>query len=167
MSYTTTGKCYHSHQPLYVGGDKYISGGSCVDPKKGFDIYVSLDFYAKALPQRFPWNKGEVIVFNITDMKPPTTVRDFKQMIKYLSEQLDQGKSVHVGCLGGHGRTGIILAALIAYRKWDTNPIQYVRNNYCHKAVESHEQIQYLHKHFGCPIVKPSKLPRPNLKIIN
>ena len=66
-------------------------------------------------------------------------------------------KRVHVGCIGGHGRTGLVLSALVAQMTGMPDPISYVRKHYCTKAVESTEQVTFLTKHFGAAKVEPSK----------
>jgi hypothetical protein len=48
----------------------------------------------------------------------------------------------------GHGRTGTFLAALVA-TMGENDAINYVRTNYCQKAVESRVQVDFLAKHFG------------------
>lgn len=53
------------------------------------------------------------------------------------------GKRVLVFCMGGHGRTGTVLAALKAMLEPDTeDPIADVREAYCQKAVETDLQAE-------------------------
>jgi hypothetical protein len=49
----------------------------------------------------------------------------------------------------------MLLAALVAHRKLDQDPIAYVRKHYCEKAVESQQQVDYLVKEWGCVAAKP------------
>ena len=55
-------------------------------------------------------------------------------------------KDVCVHCMGGHGRTGTALAALmIVLKKWSTKQaVTFLRTNYCEQAVESERQVDYL-----------------------
>jgi hypothetical protein len=70
---------------------------------------------------------------------------------------LHDGKSIHVGCIGGHGRTGTVLTAIMAELTEKTDAIQWVRAHYCKKAVESEEQVDFLVKHYGVTTAKPTK----------
>ncbi len=64
------------------------------------------------------------------------------------------GHTVYVGCFGGWGRTGLFLSALtkvqVEYRKAkhragrDVDPVGYVRSHYSDRAVETHEQEEFL-----------------------
>lgn len=159
-----TQKCYHSHKPLPVGEDKVIYGGNCGTPAvEDADIYVGLDrgSFTPSL-KALPWNEGESFLYPITDGTPPKDPAEFMKLIVWLSNQLDAGKKIHVGCIGGHGRTGLVLAALAACRAKagklvipDDDPIMYVRLNYCEKVVETQTQVDFLVEHWGCKPVKP------------
>ncbi len=51
------------------------------------------------------------------------------------------GQRVELGCLGGHGRTGTALAALVVLVGHPpADAVRWVRANYCPKAVETDEQ---------------------------
>jgi hypothetical protein len=78
-------------------------------------------------------------------------------MITWLCTQLHAGLKVHVGCIGGHGRTGTVFTAIIAEMTGEKDAIQYVRKYYCKRAVESREQIQFLMKHYGVNDASPTK----------
>lgn len=58
-------------------------------------------------------------------------------------------KEVEICCVGGHGRTGTALAAiLILTHKWDKNPSveaeEWIKTNYCKRAIETKAQQEYL-----------------------
>ena len=147
-------RCYESHPPLPIGSGNTtyrIYGGSCSSPVvHDADVYVGLDdFSMRVSTMRYPWSKGVEFCFPIQDQKVPTSVEDFKHLISWLSEQLIANKKVHVGCVGGHGRTGLVFAALVTYMTDDLDSINYVRNNYCKKAVESQIQVDFLRDYFG------------------
>jgi protein-tyrosine phosphatase len=97
-------------------------------------------------------------LFLIPDGKAPETaddIRGFKDLVAWVSQQLDAGRKVHAGCIAGHGRTGTFLAALVATRKVSDDPIAYVRKHYCPCAVETTVQVKFLVKHFGCKPATP------------
>jgi hypothetical protein len=143
--------CYHSHPPLKLPGTELvIYGGSCSSPVvKDADIYIRFD--AGMLPSNnetkfLPDRKD--IFYRISDMRPPTNPKTFAQLVDWTGQQLADGKKVHCGCIGGHGRTGTFLAALVS-RFGESDAIAYVRKNYCKKVVESSDQVKFLGAHFG------------------
>ena len=125
------------------------------------DIYVALQS-GSMVKTPYPWEEGSPIIqvqFSIPDMGVPRSVPDFKAMIDWLCNQLQEDKKIHVGCIGGHGRTGMVLAAIIAKATGEKDAIQFVRKNYCPKAVESDEQVLFLMKHFGVTTSPGAKQP--------
>ncbi|MDQ3106193.1 MAG: hypothetical protein M3Q68_00115 [Actinomycetota bacterium] len=71
---------------------------------------------------------------------------DLNALRRVLTDFLDgarNGASVEVGCLGGHGRTGTALACLAVLTGTPANDaVNWVRTNYCYKAVETDAQEQ-------------------------
>lgn len=158
-------RCYSTHPPYEVAPGLVIYGGSCVTPAvTDADVYVGLDWgmQFQAKPP-YPWSAvkndtGPVeFMFRISDMKAPADEVEFRNMVVWLGQQLQAGKKVHVGCIGGHGRTGTLFAALRAHLMQDPDPITHVRQNYCEKAVESLEQIEFLAKYYGAKPVMALK----------
>lgn len=56
------------------------------------------------------------------------------------------GEVVEIGCLGGHGRTGTMLAAVIGLAEGLDAPaaLREVRSRYCPHAVETSAQVELL-----------------------
>ena len=52
--------------------------------------------------------------------------------------------NIGVCCAGGHGRTGVILAVLMFLLTNVKDIIEYIRKNYCEKAIETYSQMLYL-----------------------
>ncbi len=163
---TTGGECYKSHPGLKVttpdGQEVTLYGGRASSPiVKDADIYVSLASYSSPdFATRYPWEEGPrpiIFTFEITDMCAPNNKGDFRKMVAWLKTQALAGKKIHVGCLGGHGRTGMLLAALVKEIGGIEDAITYVRENYCKKAVESTEQVKFLAKEYGIKEVAGSK----------
>ena len=152
-------KCSDSHPSLKIG--KYtLVGGACSYPIGGpYDIEIALDHGGNGGGPVWPWENRTYVYFPISDMQVPKNIQGFKDMIEWTAKQIKVGKKVHVGCIGGHGRTGMFLAALYAHMmpKDAGNAIQYVRKNYCEKAVETAEQVKFLVKEFGVGKVKGYK----------
>lgn len=157
--------CWESHPKLPITvGDKtyYVTGGSCTcgGPfKEGdYDVVVGLDWGFKPSEMMYPWKKGEAFLYEIKDMSVPTDKKSFHELIGYLEKSVLAGKSVFVGCIGGHGRTGLVLSALVCKMTGEKKAIEYVRKNYCEKAVETTSQIEFLNKEFGVEKAKGSKV---------
>ncbi len=157
----TTTRCHHTHPPLpIVVGDKTykVYGGSCTNPVvKDMDVFVGLTDMMARTYRQFPWHKGVEFMYPIQDMGVPSHLKEFQNMIAYLKEQVLAGKKVFIGCIGGHGRTGLVLAALVKSIANETDAVTYVRDHYCHRAVESSKQIRWLHDNFGIKTVTGSK----------
>lgn len=150
-------RCYMSHPPLKIG-EHVIYGGSCIDPVvQDADVYVGFDLGMAKSPMSYPWEKGESFLFHIQDMGVPKDPDQFKKLIEWLAVQLAAKKKVHLGCIGGHGRTGMVLSALVAHMTGEKDAIQYVRKHYCEKAVESAVQVKFLMDHFGVSHAKGHK----------
>jgi hypothetical protein len=99
----------------------------------------------------------EEVYCAIPDMGIPKNIPRFKKMVTWLCNQLQEGKKVHIGCIGGHGRTGLLLAAIVSQLSGEKDAIAYVRKNYCGRAVESSEQVKFLGEHYGITPVKGTK----------
>lgn len=154
-------RCWEeNHKPLEIGGGTVL-GAACGHPAKGFDIYIGFDHGMKFTKNAFPWqhtDSGPVeFLFAITDMCAPKDVKNFKAMIDWLQVELAKGKKVHMGCIGGHGRTGLVLAALIAQVNGEKDAIQWVRKHHCKKGVESTSQVKFLMKYYGTSKAEPTK----------
>ena len=142
-------RCHKSHPALKLPGTELvIHGGSCCNPVvTDADVYIGFDSGMQRTSARFPWNSGTEVYFKINDMSPPDDAVEFAKLVSWTKTQLEAGKKVHAGCIGGHGRTGTFLAALVsAFGEKDA--IAYVRKHYCEKAVESSGQVKFLGKHF-------------------
>jgi hypothetical protein len=151
-------RCYHNHPAMPLPGvDKVVYGGSCSFPAvTDADVYIALDAGFAPTAKGLPWRATREVYFPITDMSAPKDVGEFKTLVEWTKGEIDAGKKVHIGCIGGHGRTGTLLAALAAaYGEKDA--IAYVRKHYCHKAVESQAQINFLAEHFGVHKVSANK----------
>ena len=71
------------------------------------------------------------------------------RLVDEVLEARAAGHKVGVFCLGGHGRTGYVAAAVLGKLLPGEDPIAYLRRVYCQKAVESREQIEALVRFLG------------------
>jgi hypothetical protein len=119
-------------------------------------VYIGFDTSMARTQRSWPWKKGIEFLFKITDMQAPDNAEEFKKLIAWTKKQVDAGLKVHAGCIGGHGRTGTFLAALVS-EYGEKDAIAYVRQHYCQKAVESSVQVDFLKKHFDITPAKGAK----------
>lgn len=153
-------RCYESHPVIKLGKGKLYGGSASHPAVKDADVYVSLQHGSTSNKVSDPWDTEKSVVevqYSINDMTAPSNVPRFKKMVTWICNQLHDGKTVHVGCMGGHGRTGVVLSAIVAEMKEKKDAIQWVRKHYCKKAVESDSQIKFLMKHYDVSEVEPSK----------
>ena len=143
--------CYVTHKPLLLGNTGLqIHGGSCSSPVvKDADVYIGFDSGMRFTARHWPWTVGTEILFRISDGRAPDDTAAFRQLVDWTADQLHAGKKVHCGCIGGHGRTGTFLAALLSVVAGEVDAITYVREHYCKKAVETAEQVKFLQQHYG------------------
>lgn len=157
-------RCHEDHKEIEIGGGVLL-GASCNSPRPGFDIYVGFDWGMHLPAPPCPWNPGDEgedphaihAKFQITDGSVPKDVDETKRMVAWLVEQLAEGKRVHIGCIGGHGRTGLIMALIVNAVLGEKDATTWVRKHHCQKAVETQTQVDWLKKHFGIKPVAPSK----------
>ena len=152
-------RCYEHHPVLKLGKGK-LYGGAARSPKvKDADVYVVLQSGDMNGWQSDPWEKQTVteVYYGIRDMEAPADVSRFKKLVTWVCTQLQNGKTVHIGCIGGHGRTGTVISAIVAEMLEEKDAIQYVRKHYCKKAVESKAQVAFLMKHYGVSTAEGTK----------
>lgn len=93
-------------------------------------------------------------------MSVPDDAIDFDKCLDYTLDLLTNNKKVHVGCISGHGRTGLFLSALVHKTigqeliEKNISAIEYVRDNYCAKSVETLSQVLYLNANYDIIIPK-------------
>ena len=57
------------------------------------------------------------------------------------------GNMVEVACIGGHGRTGTVLACMaVLAGVAPTDAVPWVRNNYCQRAVQEPSQAYWMER---------------------
>lgn len=150
--YPVEKSCYQDHKPLTIPGKSgivyTITGGNCGVIPKGSDGVIGLDRSMMVLRREmYPWNGSLDIMFHIQNRGVPDP-GDFQQLIAWVVEKMHVGMKFHVGCIGGHGRTGLVLAALVATLSDEKDPLQFVRKLYCKKAVETLGQESFLKTYF-------------------
>lgn len=150
-------RCHESHPVMKIGGGTLFAG-SCINPRPDYDAYVGLDGSMHLEATGYPWAKNRIehVHFPITDMKAPPEPELFKELVEWICNQLQEGKKIHVGCIGGHGRSGTLVAA-VAAKFGHKDAIAWARQHHCKKAVESQDQVNFLVKHYGVTQAPPAK----------
>lgn len=88
---------------------------------------------------------GDVIIYPWQDYAAPDNLDEIKRACEWMLSELGAGKFVDIGCIGGHGRTGSLVACLLVMQGMNPNEaITKVRREYCHKAVESIAQTRFI-----------------------
>mgnify|MGYP001615908168 CR=1 FL=1 len=150
--------CHHTHPAYPVAEGFTVLGGSGISPfHTDCDIYVSFDKATYPGTRSLPWEAGEDFIFYIKNYGVPDDPAAFRKMVEWLAEQIKAGKKVHLGCMAGHGRTGMVLAALRMHMAGDKDAITHVRTNYCDQAMETDGQIKWLMTHWGVNVAPPRK----------
>lgn len=149
-------KCYMNHPPVAVNCEGSLFGGNGYVPARKADWYIDLnprkDVHAHRL---YDTNDGgKYTNFPIPNMGVPN-LKKLHKLVDAIVDALEQGKDVHVGCIGGHGRTGLVLACVVKRLEKRDDAIHWLRQYYCPKAVESEAQVQFLHDHFGITKIEP------------
>lgn len=157
--------CTEKHPPLsFEIEDKVgtIYGSACASPIVEADLFISLDERAPVFDWEQPWMENEHnqkhIRYFIKDFSVPDDAEDFDACVDIAIATMAEGKTVHVGCLSGHGRTGMFLSALThkligeQLKEDNISAIDYVRDNYCAKVVETLEQVLFLHANYDIDI---------------
>lgn len=131
---------------IYAGGGMYIKE----EDKEGFDLII--DLRDERIPQEisFGERRGNHLYLPIRDFNivPEESISVFGWELLQVYGELTAGKRVLVYCAGGHGRTGLFLASLLAMARPDLNPIMEIRDQYCFRAVETpaqEEQVARMH----------------------
>lgn len=151
-------QCFETHPPLKLPGtDLVVYGGSCSRPViQDADIYIGFDRSMTFTKRALPWHEGSEFLFHIPDMQAPVDPTEFAKLVSWARAAITVGAKLHCGCIGGHGRTGTFLAALVS-TFGEKDAIAYVREHYCKKAVESAVQVKFLADHFGIKPVAGAK----------
>jgi len=103
-------------------------------------------FYGKGdVPRKYKEMDFEVIKFPIEDFKVPESKEETMKIVDRILEALKQGENILIHCVGGNGRTGLLLACLARKVFGHDGPtaIDWVRQ-YVHHAVERQVQEQFV-----------------------
>jgi len=91
---------------------------------------------------------GPWLTLPIKDYDVPAWTRELWDALAVdVAKLLMDDVPVMVACVGGHGRTGLVVCILAGILRPDlakSNPIKWLRENYCDEAVETRAQVDYV-----------------------
>jgi hypothetical protein len=79
----------------------------------------------------------------ILDFMVPSDKVMVKRVMRETLRAMLEGKQVFIGCMGGIGRTGLLMALLVKMAG-HPKPVQYVRAHYDSHAVETEKQVRFI-----------------------
>jgi len=159
--------CQHHLQPFTfkVGKQEYTLFGSAFSDRKSepqaekADLCVFLDnrwmkeyspvwinpalakhisCTAHKAPDKFFKKETPTIFLDWPDMGV-LEIEDLKPVVEYLASVIEMG--VEIGCMGGHGRTGTLMALIMVQLGCKPGKaIKTIRKDYCHRAIETQKQ---------------------------
>lgn len=98
-----------------------------------------------APPFLSPQPQGGTIIYPWMDLTAPNDMGEIERACLWLLAELEAGKFVDIGCIGGHGRTGTLISCLLVMQGMDPNmAISKIRQEYCSQAVESIAQTRFI-----------------------
>lgn len=128
--------CHNSQTPVFKIGGTEIYGGGIYEDLPEVDVVIELH-------ER---RSNNYIFVPIKDFDVPDLPKEFWHK---LYKKIQGYNKVMVRCLGGHGRTGMVLAILAGSSGIDY-PCKFIREKYCEHAIETDEQKKYVRYVTGC-----------------
>lgn len=118
--------------PMLWGSYFTVYGGQYVKrPKNMFGVKMAVEI-------REPFD----VEVPVVDFRVPT-VRQMQEGLFLTTKAVLARKQVYIGCMGGIGRTGLMMAALAkAFGVQD--PLVYTRQQYYSHAVETFQQVDFI-----------------------
>ena len=126
------------------------------------DSWVSRGLYSKGLPADLynkirKYSKADLF-FPIKDQMVPENLSAFDDLLDIAMTYLAKGSKVAVSCMGGHGRTGLVLAIIYGLiHPQELDPIAAIRLLGCSKWVESELQARFIFKKLNKPFIDTYK----------
>lgn len=134
---------------LYIGQLKEIDSTA-------YDLVLDLTGAPRPmnhkLPEEYEWltpllknPDDNVMYLEIRDYDIPEL--DYEFWSSLWLDIRSKTKRVVVGCMGGHGRSGMVCSILLSFATGMAaeESIRYIRQNYCHEVVETALQESYVH----------------------
>ena len=168
----TKQECHHWQQAVTVGSHTvWCSASSDKETEREIpDLTVGLakmswetivdPVFTTSGPVSF-YQEGPPAIFVDWPDYGAVSLKDFQRIINYIVRYLKADKTVEFGCMGGHGRTGTLLAGLFATveKLPALESIKKVHDTYCKHAIESASQEDLIYALTGETPPKPVIVP--------
>lgn len=103
----------------------------------GVDIVVNLTRNDEKKIRPYT-TRAKVIQFSIPDRKVPEDVHVFCALVIHLTHEIKEGKKIYIHCKGGHGRAGLLVAAILCYLHKITPEESFIRTSEYHATRPVH-----------------------------
>lgn len=132
---------------IYLGAETYLS----VEALEKADVLIPLN---GELPSKLPFAKGyKILSARLADYGGVPSTELWDTLLTSVIRELRAGKRVLAWCAGSHGRTGTLLASLIAkLEPSKKDPIREARKRHCNHCVESEKQVIAVYNVLGKPV---------------
>lgn len=134
--------CAHRGEPVRVGPYEVLAGGTrdlrSEDLEKADLLVPLLENVPFAFGRRY-----EILAAPLRDFGG--VPEGWSEFVESVCDELALGRRILTFCMGGHGRTGTMLASLIAVletAKETPDPIAAARERHCERAVETLAQCE-------------------------
>jgi protein-tyrosine phosphatase len=161
-SYGSYRQCEHAQQPVALGWDDETT----VYASAHFDKYERTETPDLAIWLADSWRCDvPSFVIDWPDYGLPNlSVAQFLYIAEHALSEIRNGLFVETGCIGGHGRTGTMLACLDVLASGDRadgqESIDYIRSAYCSKAIETKTQEWFI-KVIAATVLGTKPPPKP------
>lgn len=144
-------RCAHVAQKVRLGAYEILAGGAMAwtqEIPKADVFFCLIDWSGQA-----PWwledhcqETGVLLhLFPIDGMGCPEKSGPWEAALFEIISHMEQGKTVIVFCVGGHGRTGLALACLLRILEPNIeDSVSEIRRRYCPRAIESPTQEEFV-----------------------
>lgn len=148
---------------MIVGGSRFKEAKIHPDADVCLFLDTSWERFANPIVQNItPGDNGiEIPIFQSTTKAPIAFIKwpdmgtpgaAIFPYAEWIASLLKDGKNVQTGCIGGHGRTGTLLAVVLlaaGVEEYAYDAIRFVRKKYCEFAIESISQEQFIYAYSG------------------
>lgn len=130
-------KCRHYHEAVVMPDGTTVYASSMTAHKEGktpdFGVYAATGWRPDCIAFTVNWDDYGL---------PQIPYDQLEWALDYALASAREGKKVEFGCVGGHGRTGSMLAlvALKCGAESAKVAIDWIRSNYCKETIEGIEQ---------------------------
>ncbi len=130
----------HKHcDPVVLPDGTTVWGATLPTHGYGRDEVPDFGLYLDPLWQP-PWPHAHL---HWVDFGVPDDVPALHAALADILQRAKAGERVEVGCHGGHGRAGTALACLAVLAGLTEDPVDWIRTQYCPRAIETDEQAAF------------------------